>query len=205
EPRADLKSAMSHAVNLLQEDPLLAEEQAIEILKVYPQTDAARQILGTAYRLQGNPLKALSIIEPLAKRHAETVGVLHELGLCLGAAGRGAAAIDALRRAVKADPKHSGAWRTLGDQLNAAGDGDAAEQAYEQHLAASTRHSELVAAAIALKEGKLAVAEQLTRDVLKKDPLDVMAMRMLASIGIKVGQLEDAKHLLERCLELAPA
>ena len=205
EPRADLKSALSHAVNLLQEDPLLAEEQAIEILKVYPQTDAARQILGTAYRLQGNPRKALSIIEPLAKRHEETAAVLHELGLCLGAAGRGAAAIDALRRAVDADPKHSGAWRTLGDQLNAAGDGDAAEQAYHQHLAVSTRHPELVSAALALREGKLAVAEQLTRDVLKKDPLDVVAMRMLASIGIKLGQLEDAKHLLERCLELAPA
>ncbi|MEX2125306.1 MAG: sulfotransferase [Woeseia sp.] len=196
---------MSHAVNLLQEDPVLAEEQAREILKFYPEMDAAQQVLGTAFRLQGNPVKALSIIEPLAGRHGDSAGVLHELGLCLGAAGRGENAIDALRKAVQIDPKHGGAWRTLGDQLSAAGEDAAADQAYERHLAVSTRHPEMVEAASALQQGKLAIAERLTRDVLKKDPVDVVAIRMLAAIGIKLGQLDDAKNLLERCLQLAPS
>jgi tetratricopeptide (TPR) repeat protein len=204
EARGDLQAAVSHAVNLLQHNPLLAEEQAREILEVWPESDAAQQVLATAYRLQGEPAKALTIVEPLASRHAQSAHVLHELGLCLGAAGRGDAAIEVLRRAVAADPKHAGAWRTLGDQLTAAGNDAEAEKAYEQHLTASTRHPELVEGARALREGKVAIAERLTRDVLKKDPLDVVAIRMLATIGIKVGQLADARNLLERCLELAP-
>ena len=204
EPHGDLKVALSHAVNLLHENPALAEEQAREILRIYPGMDAAQQVLGTAYRLQGDPQKALSVIEPLAVRHGDSAGVLHELGLCLGAAGRGRESIEALRRALQIDAKHSGAWRTLGDQLSAAGDDQAAMQAYEQHLAVSTRHPELAEAAGDLQEGRLAKAERLTRDVLRKDPVDVVAIRMLAAIGIKVGQFEDAQHLLERCLELAP-
>ena len=205
EPRGDLKTALSHAVNLLQENPALAEEQAREILRLYPEMDAALQLLGTAYRLQGRPLEALSVIEPLAARHADAPGILHELGLCLGAAGRGAEAIGALRNAVRIDPTHGGAWRTLGDQLSAEGEDAAAEQAYQRHLAVATRHPELVEAASALQQGKLAIAERLTRDVLKKDPVDVVAIRMLAAIGLKLGQLDDAKNLLERCLELAPS
>lgn len=204
EPGGDLKTALQHAVNLLQHDPVMAARQAREILSIYPEMEPAQQVLGTAYRLQGNPRKALSIIEPLARRHADTADVLHESGLCLGAAGRGAEAIEVLERALRIDPNHGGAWRTLGDQLSAAGDDTAAQHAYEKHLALATRHPELVDAASFLQKGNLAKAERLTRDILKKDPTDVVAIRLLASIGVKVGQLEDAKNLLERCLELAP-
>ena len=55
-----------------------------------------------------------------------------------------------------------------------------------------------------LRKNMLAKAEPLIRDVLRKDPVDVVAIRMLAEIGIKVGQLQDAQNLLQRCLELAP-
>ncbi len=201
----DLQTALQHAVALLQKDPALAAEQAREILKVHPHMEAAQQVLGTACRLQGDPHEAVALLEPLASRHASSPDVLHEYGLALGAAGRGADAIEVLHRAVRLDPQHAGAWRTLGDQLSAAGEEAAAEKAFEKHLALSTRHPEMPEAAAYFSKGNLAQAEQLTREVLKRDPLDIVAIRLLASIGVKVGQLEDAQHLLERCLELAPA
>lgn len=204
QPGGDLQAALQHAVALLQQDPALAAEQAREILKVEPTAEAARQVLGTACRLQGDPREAIAILEPLANRHASSPDVLHEFGLALGAAGRGPDAIEVLDRAVRLDPQHRGAWRTLGDQLSAAGEEAAAEKAFEKHLALSTRHPEMLEAAACFGKGNLAKAEQLTREVLKRDPLDVVAMRLLASIGVKVGQLADAQHLLERCLELAP-
>jgi tetratricopeptide (TPR) repeat protein len=204
EPAGDLQTALRHAVELLGRDPALAAAQAGEILAHYPGLDAALQVLGTAYRLQGDPEGALEIIEPLARRHPASPDVLHELGLALGAAGRADAAVRALEEAVRLDPAHAPAWRALGDQHSAAGDEDAAAAAYEKHLALATRHPELAEAAHSLRSGKIARAEQLTRDVLKKDPLDVVAIRMLATIGVKLGQLEDARNLLERCLELAP-
>jgi tetratricopeptide (TPR) repeat protein len=200
----NVRTALEHAVALLQHDPAMAADQAREILNRYPELEAAQQVLGTAYRLQGDARAAIGIVEPLARRHAASPDVLHEFGLCLGAAGRGADAIDVLKQALQLDPGHGGAWRTLGDQYSAAGDEQAAAQAYEKHLAVSTRHPELIEAASCFRKGNLPQAERLTRTVLKKDPVDVVAIRMLASIGVKLGQLDDAKNLLERCLELAP-
>jgi tetratricopeptide (TPR) repeat protein len=202
--RGDLRTALRHAAGLLHEDPQLAEQQAREVLRVHPNLEPAERILGAAYRLQGQPHKSLALLEPLAKKKANSADLLHELGLCLGAAGRGDDAVASLRKAVRLNPKHAGAWRTLGDQLNAAGDEEASQKAYEKHLQASTRHPELVDAANHLRKNELGKAERLIRDVLKKDPVDVIAIRMLAEIGINVGQLEDAQNLLERCLELAP-
>jgi tetratricopeptide (TPR) repeat protein len=140
----------------------------------------------------------------MAGRNASSVAFLHELGLCLGAAGRGKEAIECLRKAVCLDPSHAGAWRTLGDQLSAAGDDVESRKAYDEHLKASTRHPQLIEATSLLRLNKTGKAERLVRDVLKKDPVDVVAIRMLAEIGIKLGQLADAQNLLERCLELAP-
>ncbi len=204
QPGDDFEVALQQAVALLQQDCVKAAEQARAILEACPQAEAAQQVLGTAYRLQGDAEQAIAILAPLAARHGSSPDVLHEFGLALGAAGRGAEAIDVLQKAVRLDPEHSGAWRTLGDQLAAAGDDTAAEAAFEKHLALSTRHPEVAEAVACLGSGNLAKAERLTREVLKRDPLDVVAMRLLAAIGVKVGQLEDARNLLERCLELAP-
>jgi tetratricopeptide (TPR) repeat protein len=204
QPAASVHRDIQQAVGLLQRDPSLAKQKAEEILAQYPDLDAAQQILGVAWRLLGDPLKALTIIEPLAHRQHDSADLLHELGLCLGAAGRGADAVAVLRKAVQRHPKHAQAWRSLGDQLNAAGHEQAAEEAFDRHLTLSARHPELIEAADLLRKGAIAKAERLTREVLKKDPVDVMAIRMLAAIGIKVGQLGDAGNLLERCLELAP-
>jgi len=176
----------------------------MEILKVYPNLEHAEKILGAAYRLQGQPQKGLELLEPLAKKNLNSVDLLHELGLCLGAAGRGEEAIVVLRQALHLNPKHAGAWRTLGDQLNAAGDEEESVKAYDKHLQASTPHPELVKAASHLRANLLGKAERLVREVLTKDPVDVIAIRMLAQIGIKMGKFEDAQNLLERCLQLAP-
>ncbi len=47
-------------------------------------------------------------------------------------------------------------------------------------------------------------AEQLLKAHLHEKPADVPAMRMLAEVAMRIGRNEDAKHLLERALELAP-
>jgi tetratricopeptide (TPR) repeat protein len=201
---ADLNTVVTHAAKLLRQDPALAREQAEEILRLYPDQAAALQILGASYRLEGDPGRALSILDPLSKRITDSADLLHELGLALGAVGRGDEAIVALRGAVRLNPRHSAAWRSLGDQLSVAGDDDASLQAFEKHLEVSTPHAELVQAAEFFRKGNVARAERLTREVLKEDPTDVVAIRLLANIGVKVGQYQDARNLLERCLELAP-
>ena len=58
--------------------------------------------------------------------------------------------------------------------------------------------------ALALAEGRIAVAEPLLRNHLQQFPTDVAAIRMLAEIASRIGRYTDAENLLTRCLELAP-
>lgn len=204
EPSADLKTALAHAVKLLNQDPQLAGQQADEILKVFPGSETATRILAAACRLQGNPARSLSLLEPLAWRNSDSPSFLFEYGQTLGSLGRGADAITALRKAVKLEPGLSGAWRALGDQLAVAGDETGSHLAYEKHFATSVHRPELIEAIDLFRAGKLAKAERLVREFLKQHPADVSGIRLLADIGIKLGQFDDARNLLERCLELAP-
>jgi tetratricopeptide (TPR) repeat protein len=202
--RGDLQVALRNATGLLDHDPKLAEEQAQEILKVYPDTVEAKRILATAFRLQKMPQKGLDVLAPLLAGQSDSADFLHESARCQGGVGRGDDAIESLRKAVAIDPKHAGAWQSLGHQLAVAGDEKGSRQAFQRHFELSTPHPELVEASKLFREGKLGKAERITRDLLKKHPADPSAIRLLADIGLKLGQLTDAGHLLERCLELAP-
>ena len=200
----DLQTALKNAADLLHHDPGLAEEQVHEVLKVYPDTLKAKRILASAYRLQRMPQKGLDVLAPLFAGYSDSPAFLHEIAQCLGGVGRGDDAIKALRKAITIDPKHAAAWLSLGHQLAVAGDEEGSGQAFQRHFELSTRHPELIEAVRLLRAGKLGKAERIVRDLLKKYPADVSAIRVLADIGIKLGRLKDASHLLERCLEVAP-
>jgi tetratricopeptide (TPR) repeat protein len=200
----DLTTALDNAVGLLSHDPRLAVEQAQEILKIYPEAIKAKRIMASAFRLQGMPQKGLEILEPLHAAYRDSPDFLREIAQCYGAVGQGDKAISKLRRAVELDPGHAASWLSLGHQLAVAGDAEGSQRAFERQFEISTRHPELLDAMKLMREGKLGKAEQIVRDVLKKYPTDVTAIRMLADIGYKIGHLKDASLLLERCLELAP-
>jgi tetratricopeptide (TPR) repeat protein len=62
----------------------------------------------------------------------------------------------------------------------------------------------LLEAGRALVDNDIPHAEALLRGRLRRSPTDVAAIRMLAEVAARIGRYEDAAHLLERCLELAP-
>ena len=202
--RVDPQIALKNAADLLAHDPRLAEEQAQEILKVYPDTVAAIRTLASAYRLQKMPQKGLDVLAPLIAEHSDSPDFLHEIALCQGGVGQGDEAIEALQKAVTIDPTHKAAWDSLGHQLAAAGDEKGSGAAFQRHFELTTLHPELIEAGNLLRDGKQGQAETIVRDLLKIYPTDVSAIKVLADIAVKMGQLKDAGHLLERCLELAP-
>jgi len=203
-PRSDIGTALDHATRLLSQNPRLAQQQAEEILKVSPRNEPAMRVLAAAYRRQGKPGKSLDVLEPLAVRNSDSPSFLFEYGRSLGAVGQGDKAIAVLRKCLRLDPTHSSAWRALGDLLSVSGDEAGSREAYERHFAASVRHPELVEAVDLVLAGKLGQAERVARNFLMQHPADVTAIRILADIGLKLGQLDDARLLLERCLQLAP-
>ena len=204
EPVGTLDVALAHAEQLLADQPRLAVEQATEILAAVPGHPAATLLLGMAHRRLQRVDDALGALEPLAAAHPRWATAQLELGLALGDAGRGGEAVEALRLAVRLQPTLADAWRALGDHLHAMGDTASADQAYANHVRNSTRDPRLMEPALALAEGRIAVAEPLLRNHLKRFPTDVAAIRMLAEIASRIGRYGDAENLLTRCLELAP-
>jgi tetratricopeptide (TPR) repeat protein len=195
---------LAHAERLLARSPENAELQAREILKVVPGQEGALRFLAKALRLQGKLLEARDILAALAWTLPNAAEIQFELGTTLAELGESAEAISALRRALARDHNLGGAWLALADQLTIIGDVRAADAAYAQHIRASTKDPSLLAAAGALCENKLDIAERLLRYHLKEHPTDVAAIRMLAEAGSRLGRYADAELLLQRCLELAP-
>jgi len=204
EKTSTLEGALALTERLLGPDPSRAVEQAQEILRVVPGHPKALLLLAAARHAQGDPEAARAILEPLAKAQPKVVAIHAELGAVLGRLGETPAAIAALKHATALAPNHPNAWRELGDQLTIAGETEKAEAAYARHIKASVNNPELLAAASALIENKLAVAERILREYLIQNPTDVAAIRMLGETGSRLGRYEDAENLLARALELAP-
>ena len=204
EPVGTVEVALAHAEKLLDLQPRLAAEQAREILGVVPKHPAATLLLAMALRRTSNATDAVQILEPLVAAQPRWPAALLQLGLALGDAGRGDEAVATLRSALRLQPTLADAWRALGDHLFAMGDTEGADQAYANHVRNSTRDPRLMEPALALAEGRIAVAEPLLRTHLKQFPTDVAAIRMLAEIASRIGRYADAENLLKRCLELAP-
>ncbi len=205
DPTGTLDTALAHTKRLLHRDPLLAAEQASEILKVAPGHPVATLLLGIARRTGGDSPGAVRTLQPLAASQPNWAEAHYELGLALADDAQPEAALAALRRAVALRPTMPDAWRAIGDHLIVSGDAQGADAAYAQHIKASTGDPRLLIAASALVDGRIAQAEALLRAHLKQYTTDVVAIRMLAEVAARLGRNADAEVLLERCLELAPS
>ena len=203
-PQAGLATALDHARRLLERDPALARLQAEAILEAVPRHAETTVVLAAALRLSGDAAQALKVVAPLAKALPTMADAQQELGLVLAQLGRTGEAVAAFRRAVAIDSRAGEAWRGLAESLDLMGDKAGAEAALAQQLRASTRDPALIAAAAALIDNQLGVAEQRLRDHLADHPADVAALRMLAETGARLGRYEDAERLLVGCLEIAP-
>ena len=64
EPVGSVEVALGHAARLLESSPLLAAEQAGEILKAVPAHPLATLLLGVARRCSGDPAAALEVLGP---------------------------------------------------------------------------------------------------------------------------------------------
>jgi tetratricopeptide (TPR) repeat protein len=199
-----VEAALKQAARLLSARPDLAERQARRILDVAPTDPRARMFLGAALRRQGQAGAARTVLAALARQQPASPQTHLELGLALAALGETDASLGALRHAVGLRRDLPDAWRAIADQLLLKGETAAADAAYGQYIRVGVADPALRAAAEALADDRLAIAERLLRERLRTHPSDVAAMRMLAETGARLGRHADAEGLLEHCLDLAP-
>src|ERR1700732_2750861 len=117
EPTGTIDIALTHARRLLDGNPVLAAEQAGEILKVVPNHPPATLLLGVARRMSGDASSAVAILTRLAAEKPNWAAAQYELGVALIEVARRDAALAALRRAVALQPDMPDAWRDIGDLL----------------------------------------------------------------------------------------
>lgn len=72
------------------------------------------------------------------------------------------------------------------------------------YVARGMRNPQLIAAALAINEDRLADAEPVLRAHLKDDPFDVAAIRLMAQLAARLGRFKDSEALLRRAIDLAP-
>lgn len=199
-----IDDALAHGATLLDRDPGLAEEQALEILKVAPGHPQARLLEAQAKRRLGAISEAAEILRKLALEQPRASAVFVELALVEAAGGMRPAAFEAMERALSLKPDLVNVWRALGDAFSLAEDADGAAEAHARHVRAEAKDPRLVEAATALARNDVPVAERLLKDYLKSAPTDVAAIRMLAEVAARLARFEDSTTLLARALELAP-
>jgi tetratricopeptide (TPR) repeat protein len=184
--------------------PDLAQLQASEILKIYPNNINALFALGKALRQLQNPDKAIaSLTKAVAIDHGFDQAH-QELGLCFYDLGELDNAKKSLTTATRLNTKLAHSWMLLSEIHQANEDKTEAEQAFQHYLRSSTADPELLEAIEHSKHKRFAKAERACRSYLKREPNNVSAIRLLAEIALQLNVFDDACKLLERCLELAP-
>ncbi|WP_019528013.1 tetratricopeptide repeat-containing sulfotransferase family protein [Dasania marina] len=161
-------------------------------------------LLGACY-LQTNDIsaaeqqlnKAIDLAPTFAKPH-------EDLGLLLVNDDRYEEAIPLLQKAVHLDSQLDVAFFNLGKALAAVGRGKEADQAYEAAFNLSPERKAMAMAAKAQKEGRLEDAEKGYREVLKSNPDNVDALRMLAQLASAAAHYDDAERFLKRAVAKAP-
>jgi tetratricopeptide (TPR) repeat protein len=199
-----LDAALARIERLLGSDAPLAITEAEKILAVAPGHPVAARLLGVAKRLTGNVADSIILLEAVAEVDPDSAASHYELGRSYADAGRPEPAIDALRRAVKLEPAMPGAWQVLASQLRSLGDDAGADAVGEQRIAVAIEDPRVLEANTALRENRFAESNTLLRQHLEADPTDIVALRMLAEVGQRLRQIDDASMLLGHCLELAP-
>ena len=120
------------------------------------------------------------------------------------AQGRAAEAAEDFRRAITLGDKEPDTQMKLGKALMFDGDSQGAGNAIDESMRLDPMRQRIVEAHQLELDGDVEQAEAAYREILRKDPDNVEALRLLAGIASQLKQYRQAEILLERALEIAP-
>ena len=185
-------------------DGVMAERLCRDALAECPGEPNLLSLLGAALNRQGRAAEA----EPVLRRAlAEEPGYAkahEELGRSLLQLGRSDDAIACLQQALALDPKLAGAQLTLVRALSESGRALEAEGAMQTFLRADPARELIAQAATHQRAGRLEQAEATYREILRRDPRHIEALRLLALVAIQTEHYGQAEQLLSRAVEFAP-
>ena len=136
---------------------------------------------------------------------APTFAKPHEdLGFVLLELNRPQEAIEALEKATRLDPKLHMAFLNLGKALAAVGKGKEADAAFEKSFELSPEHGLIAKAIECLQQEKFEEAENICREILRKNPGNVEAIRLMGRMAARQNRIGIAERQYRKVLEIAP-
>ncbi len=182
----------------------MAEQLCRGALIDFPGEPNFLSLLGAALNRQGRGKEA----EPLLRRALEEEPGYakghEELGRSLLLLGRCEEAIERLHRALELDPKLQSAQLALVQALTAAGRAEQADEMMQAFLRGDPARELVAQAAAHHRAGRLEDAEAIYREILRRDPRNLEALRLLALIAMKTEHYGQAESLLKRAVAIAP-
>lgn len=182
----------------------MTEQIARAALRDYPGEVNFLALLGASLTRQGRPGDAEEFLRQVVDADPDYAKGHEQLGEALLELGRPVDAIESFRRALELNPAFDAAQLKLGQTLLSLGREAEAKDVMESFVRQKPHRRLLAEAAELHRGGRYKEAEKIYRDILKQDPDNVSAMRLLALLAMKLEHYRDAVVLLKQVVRLAP-
>jgi len=127
-----------------------------------------------------------------------------DLGQLLVETRRPQEAVDVLENAVRLDAREGDAWFNLGKARAMLGRGPEADEAFEKSFELNPERKALAHAAEHQQAGRLEEAEKIYREILRNNPENVDALRLLGTLAMGRGRFHEAENLFRRAVSYTP-
>ena len=199
------KSLFNETLGLIQAGRLAdAEARCRGAVARYPRDVNMQALLGALLVKMDRDEEAEATLRAVIDAAPSFAKPAEDLGYLLLRAKRAGDALPFLERATQLDPGLERAWFSLGKALALLGRGKDADAAFEKSFELSPERRLMALAAEHQKEGRIEEAERIYRRVLRKNPGNVDALRLLALLASRADRPDDAETLLQRAIEIAP-
>lgn len=200
-----MSTALTQALILLDRADVPAAIRCCEqALRTAPADTEILRLLGAIHARHGRHVEAIALFRRALAIEPDSARLHEDLGTALLDHGAAADALPLLERAVALAPDSTTAGTRLAEALLAAGRPQDADALFERAFARDPRLGTLARAGDALRNCKPRAAWDLAREVARKDPDDVDALRLLAQAAVALERYRVATALYGRIVERAP-
>lgn len=182
----------------------MAADLCRDALTEQPRDDKIRVLLATVLVRQNRFEQAEQELRDVISRFPEIPKAHRELGNALIAQGKGDEAIACYKRVIELTPDSAAAHRDLAMAYKTLGRADDAERALDDSFELDPERKELVMAVEHQRAGEFGKAENICREILRRDPRNVNATRMLGLLARDLGKTRLSARMLRNAVKLAP-
>ncbi len=199
-------SSIERALDYIRRNrPLRAEEACRDYLLDHPGCADHMRLLGLALMKQNRAAEAEEQLRFALEIEPEFPQLHEDLGSALATQSKFEEAIPEFKKAMQLQPTLPAVERKLGEALLAVGRNEEADELLRDYVDKDPERAEIFRSIDLRRGGRVDEAISMFREVLKKNPNSVNAMRHLAEAywqGKK--RLDDAEALLRRATQIAP-